>query len=205
MVTWFTADAHFDHFNIIRYCGRPFADEAEMNLSIIERHNYVVAAQDTVWMLGDVSLSVGALHWVGELSGHKILVPGNHDRCWAGRGPKATKAQQMYFDAGFEQIVDHPDPLLIAGRQVLLDHFPYRNTDPTQPVADSRSLERHVGHRPVDEGSWLLHGHVHEKWQQKGRMINVGVDAWGGAPVSLETLARIIGAEPADVAPPPWT
>ena len=41
---------------------------------------------------------------------------------------------------------------------------------------------RYIEHRPDDDGGWLLHGHVHEKWRQNGRQINVGVDAWNFAP-----------------------
>jgi calcineurin-like phosphoesterase family protein len=36
---WFTSDFHFGHFNIIRYCNRPFADTREMNAAILERLN----------------------------------------------------------------------------------------------------------------------------------------------------------------------
>jgi calcineurin-like phosphoesterase family protein len=28
---WFTSDFHLGHFNIIRYCNRPFVDTQEMN------------------------------------------------------------------------------------------------------------------------------------------------------------------------------
>ncbi len=39
----------------------------------------------------------------------------------------------------------------------------------------------------------LLHGHIHQHWRGRkapGRLpeLNVGVDAWNGAPVSGETL-----------------
>jgi calcineurin-like phosphoesterase family protein len=177
-----------------------------MNHDLVRRHNSVVEHGDTVWIVGDFSLSAGALGWASQLNGHKILVPGNHDKCWSGRhGGKGTQARQLYSDAGFEQITDRPDPMLIANHNVIINHFPYQRSDPTQPVADSHDIERHVHNRPVDRGDWLLHGHVHEKWLQQGRMINVGVDAWGGFPVGVPTLAGVIRGGPAELAPMPWS
>lgn len=43
-----------------------------------------------------------------------------------------------------------------------------------------------------DKGQWLLCGHVHEKWAQKKRMINVGVDVRGFKPMSIEEVEAII-------------
>ncbi|ANA86747.1 MRE11 double-strand break repair endo/exonuclease [Gordonia phage Aphelion] len=55
--------------------------------------------------------------------------------------------------------------------------------------------ERHMQWRLVDEGRYLLHGHSHQgeplnPWHS--REINVGLDAWELAPVSLETVADLI-------------
>ncbi|MGH9119071.1 MAG: hypothetical protein ACRD0A_14670 [Acidimicrobiales bacterium] len=52
---------------------------------------------------------------------------------------------------------------------------------------------------PEDRGRWLLHGHVHERWLQRGRMINVGVDAWDYRPVAEEQIASVIAAGPSDI------
>ena len=67
-------------------------------------------------------------------------------------------------------------------------HFPYRG--------DSQRRDRYVEHRPIDRGDWLLHGHVHDRWAQNGRMVNVGVDATGFRPINIETIVRIIRAGP---------
>jgi calcineurin-like phosphoesterase family protein len=43
--TWFTSDFHFGHFNIIRYCNRPFTNTEEMDAQ--------VKPNDTLYFLGD--------------------------------------------------------------------------------------------------------------------------------------------------------
>ena len=56
MSQWFSADLHFGHANIIRYCDRPFADVDEMNWRLVRRWNATVAPTDEVWVLGDVAM-----------------------------------------------------------------------------------------------------------------------------------------------------
>lgn len=48
MTTWFTADLHFGHANLINYSGRPFADAIAMNQALIERWNAPTHPDDTV-------------------------------------------------------------------------------------------------------------------------------------------------------------
>ena len=86
----------------------------------------------------------------------------------------------------------------IAGQRVLLSHFPYAGG------GDSHGEDRFSAHRLADGGGWLLCGHVHQSWRQRGRMINVGVDAWGGQPVAEPELAELIAAGPLDRDVLPW-
>ena len=86
---------------------------------------------------------------------------------------------------------------LAGGIEVRLCHFPYEG--------DSGERDRYVEERPVDDGRWLLHGHVHETWRQRGRMINVGVDAWAGRPVSEQRLVELIQSGATDRDPLEWT
>lgn len=53
---------------------------------------------------------------------------------------------------------------------------------------------RYLGRRFQDDGGWLLCGHVHEKWDQLGKMINVGVDVRGFKPISIVEIEKIINA-----------
>jgi len=102
MTTWFTADLHFGHANIINYSGRPFADATAMNQALIERWNDSIHPDDTVWVLGDVALGriEETLALVGGLNGRKLLLAGNHDRCWAGHGRRAEGWTERYLAAG---------------------------------------------------------------------------------------------------------
>lgn len=57
-----------------------------MNSALIRNWNDTVSEGDTVWIVGDFALGKIAetLPLAGDLRGHKILVGGNHDRCWHG-------------------------------------------------------------------------------------------------------------------------
>lgn len=197
MSRWWTSDLHLGHANVIGYTGRPFPDVGAMDRGLIEAWNALVHPDDEVWVLGDFAMGRIAvtLPLAAGLAGRKVLVPGNHDRCWSGAGRRRDRWLEAYTDAGFH-VVDGPVEVGVAGAAVLADHFPYHG--------DSQDRDRFVEHRPADCGGWLLHGHVHDKWRQNGRMINVGVDAWAGRPVREDQLADLIGAGPGRLAPVPW-
>ena len=74
--------------------------------------------------------------------------------------------------------------------QAHLNHFSYK--------LDARHDMKFTQWHPQDDGDWLLHGHVHEKWRQQQRQINVGVDAWGFAPVPEHTIADLIAKGPSN-------
>ncbi len=62
-------------------------------------------------------------------------------------------------------------------------------------AGDSHGEDRYAQFRLRDEGIPLLHGHVKESFRERRTKqgtwcINVGVDWWGYAPVSAETLAH---------------
>jgi calcineurin-like phosphoesterase family protein len=195
MSTWFTADLHLGHANIIQYCARPFTDVEAMNRALIEQWNEVVDDGDDVWVLGDVAMGKIAetLPLVSELRGRKLLLTGNHDRCWDGHGRRAEGWTERYLDAGFVAIYHGQIDLEVGSGTAVACHFPYRG--------DSKDHDRFVEQRPIDRGRWLLHGHVHERWRQHGRMINVGTDGWGYRPVSEAQIGELIAEDPQDRAP----
>jgi calcineurin-like phosphoesterase family protein len=80
--TWFTSDFHLGHFNIIRYCNRPFADTQEMNEAIVERMNASVKPNDVLYFLGDFCMGgPKAVALYRNQIGCKTIhfIDGNHD------------------------------------------------------------------------------------------------------------------------------
>ena len=81
---YFSADSHFDHFNICRYCNRPFQSRSEMNNALIDNWNSVVPEDGVVVHCGDFTLSRGRLSdyekiWSKLNFSTMILCRGNHD------------------------------------------------------------------------------------------------------------------------------
>jgi calcineurin-like phosphoesterase family protein len=201
--TFYAADPHFWHRKIAEFCGRPYphGDTATMNADLVHRWNSVVGQSDWVYVLGDFAFQLGrpeSLDVAGRLNGVKILIPGNHDRCHPMEGPaRSAQWRERYIAAGFADVAPPNMRKMIGGRWVWLSHFPYEG--------DSHDGDRFTDWRPVDDGAmFVVHGHVHAAWRQRGRQINVGLDAWGGYPVAEEMIADLISAGPADLMPLPW-
>jgi calcineurin-like phosphoesterase family protein len=202
MNTFFTSDLHIGHTNIIEFSNRPFLSVEEMNLGLLNRWNEVVSDQDTVIIVGDLAMGKldESLAYVEFLNGHKHLVPGNHDRMFGCWGEKYAKMAQRYYDAGIEMIFgDHFTLVCDAdGRSFDVCHFPFKGESREQHE------DRYQNERPKDHGQRLLHGHTHGVWRKSGRMVDVGVDAWGGRPVPLEDVVAAFD-EPEDfLAPISW-
>lgn len=188
MTTFYTSDLHFGHGNIIDYSDRPFDSIEEMNEAMIERWNNTMTEADEVYVIGDVALGkrVETVPLAGRLNGKKKLVPGNHDTCWGGHRRVRQSDIDLYAEH-FEILPSEVDHVLPeSGIPVKLCHFPYEG--------DSHDEDRFTMHRPVDTGGWLLHGHVHEKWQVLKRQINVGVDVHDFYPVSSDWIVETIRA-----------
>lgn len=193
---WFTSDLHFFHKNVIKYCNRPWSTVEEMNEGLITRWNSVVGDQDQVFVLGDFCFGgvARATSILSRLKGHKVLIRGNHD----------AKPQQL-VRAGFAEVLDQEEIYVTTPPfpRLTLSHYPFAPTREELwlerlanfwkfwrrlKYKEARFLER----RPIDHGQFLLHGHVHNAWKVKGRMINVGVDAWNYTPVSIDQIQRLI-------------
>ena len=48
---FYTADTHFGHANIIRFCDRPFSSVEEMDRIMIENWNKRVQHEDSIYVI----------------------------------------------------------------------------------------------------------------------------------------------------------
>lgn len=168
-----------------------------MNEALIENHNKVVAPSDMVYYLGDMCMGKleDTLPLLKRLNGSKMLILGNHDRpsiAYHHKKPEARQKWSERYSEYFPVIRESLTLELLPGQDVLLCHYPYLDLD----FKDHEYEGRYEALQPINEGKWLIHGHVHGSWKVKGKQINVGVDVWDYAPVALDTVLNIIKENP---------
>lgn len=167
---YFTADTHFDHVNIIRFCNRPFATVEEMNETLIANWNRKVHSNDTVYILGDMFFRTADPEPIlCQLKGKKHLITGNHDSQWM----KKVKLDRWF--ASVQPYLETSD-----GQHTLtMCHFPMVTWN-----HQSRS--------------YMIHGHIHENTDMdywpllvaRERVLNAGCDINNFEPVSFEELVE---------------
>ena len=163
---FFTADTHFSHTNIIKYCNRPFANVKEMNMTIINNWNSVVGKDDVVWHLGDFAFTkfdeeIRIL--TGALNGKINLVVGNHDKYLLKR-----KHLQSLFNRFF--VLPYHE-VNVNGIDLTLSHYAMRVWNKSH------------------YGSVHLFGHSHDQLEDLGtRSFDTGVDSNNFTPVSLDKM-----------------
>lgn len=201
---WHISDLHFGHANVIKSCNRPFENLQEMHEVLIRNWNKYIKAQHPVFIHGDFGMKLKAEEYkkiVSRLNGQKFFIKGNHD----------PEARKLIF-AGFHDVLENEFRLIgndkSGKHRVLMSHFPYHPVQKyesndgivTANDVDFTKDRRYLHKRILDDGKhWLIHGHVHTAWKQKGRQINVGVDVWDFCPVHEEELVAMIDAGPQDI------
>jgi calcineurin-like phosphoesterase family protein len=191
---WLTSDLHIGHRMVSQLRG--FDNPAEHDAELAHRWDALVRPGEQVWVLGDISVGgkaneTRALDWIAQRPGVKHLIAGNHDSCHPFRS-EAYKWQRIYLEAFAS--VQQSAIRKIAGRRVLLSHFPFQG----DPDGDHTTEPRFDEWRPPRIGDnlhrWLLHGHTHSPAKVRGRQIHVGVDAHGLEPVALSWIEEQIAA-----------
>ncbi len=172
MSDYFTSDWHLFHKNIIRYCDRPYKNISEMHLDLIKKNNEIVKNNDTLYIIGDMTISgpnqcLKIYNVIKKFNGIKHLIIGNHDE-WRNR---------TYLNCGIT--TTH-------------SYFWFKYHNYTFHLAHDPAVYEIIQH---DKRAILLCGHVHNLFRHllpDKRVINVGVDVNGYRPVSMNTIMGLL-------------
>ena len=168
MDTWFTADSHFSHTNIIKYSNRPYNSIEQMDNDIIDRWNKKLKPGDRLFILGDFcgqrrrpEILKSYLERIHLNKDGIFLIKGNHDD--KQHSPKAFK--HVY------------------------DIYEYKHTNKQIIVLFHYAMK--VWNR-CHYGSWSLFGHSHGNLLDDPnlRSIDVGVDPNGFELLSFDDVAQ---------------
>lgn len=164
--TFFTADTHWMHSNILKFCNRPYKDVEEMNVALIANWNKVVPVDAEVYHVGDFVFK-GTWEDVRDirkqLNGDITLILGNHD--------EAALECEKRIPGTFKEVTYCKD-LKFGKQNIVLFHYGLR-----------------TWHHDL-RGSWHLYGHSHGGLEPYGKSFDVGVDCVGTnyAPLSYERI-----------------
>jgi len=176
--TFYTADLHIGHKNIIKYCNRPFEDVDDMNEQLIKRWNRKVSKGDDVYIIGDVAVCDAreAAKHLSCLNGNKLLVAGNHDR----RNIKNKEFKKQFGWIKDLYIAKIPDTDAHDDLQrIFMFHYACRTWD------------------KCGWESWHLYGHSHGNLPERDDMLSldVGVDSHNYEPLSYNEVKQIMLAK----------
>lgn len=169
--TYFVADTHFGHKNIIASCNRPFRGVDEMNKALITNWNNRVDDGDTVYHLGDV-FGCGERDNRGliySLNGRKVLLPGNHD----------NDSVNEYILMGFDECLSANEfhEIFLEGKRILVSHHPPQRED-------------------IKEEAIYIFGHLHNRVSEVEYLFPVNafcvsVERTGYKPILLPEIIRL--------------
>ena len=166
MNTFFTADTHWYHKNIIKYCNRPFSSIEEMNEILINQWNSKISKGDRVYHLGDFAFGQREkiLELTKILNGSIIIIEGNHDE---------IGQPENYGFAGKHQLLT----VKINGIYITMCHYAMRIWERSH------------------YDSWHIYGHSHGTLESIGKTWDVGVDNNNFTPVEFEELKKIMESQ----------
>lgn len=162
------------------------------HISLVWRRH--IKPKDHIWLLGDISGGRNedyALEFIAAMPGIKHLIAGNHDSV-ASIHRNAWKRQAKFLEvfASVQDFARHK----VQKQDFLLSHYPYNGDH-------AGRADRYAEYRLPDQGIPLVHGHVHDAWNQATTyerdtpMLNVGVDHWFDRPANTEDVIDWLRSE----------
>lgn len=175
---YLTSDTHLSHFNICRYCHRPFENRKDMDDTLVVNWNSVIPEDGVVVHCGDFMLP----HEMGTKEYEKfwnrlnfktlVHLRGNHDRIECGK-----------YICGDKTIIVHDMAMIIVdGVKIFAQHYP------ALAFNGDYQIFGHI-HTLSDGTCFGIDGDVPSKLRKN--QYDVGVDQNGYRPISYWELCDI--------------
>lgn len=171
-----TSDTHWGHFNICKYCKRPFQSRGEMDKTLIQNWNSVVPEDGIVVHCGDFMLPHDCdvkeyMKYMSYLNGRILLLRGNHDRI-----PLLTENEKLIS-------VQDMAMVQVDGVKIFCQHYP--------AAAFNGDMHAYGHVHTLSDG--ICYGMDAEAMKaMKKTTYDVGVDQNGYKPISYWQFCDII-------------
>lgn len=182
MKVFITADTHFHHTNIIKYCNRPFKDVSEMDFVLVKNWNSVVGKDDIVYFLGDFCFgsATNVMKLLDVLNGTIHFIYGNHDRAISDfRRLMQTDEEIRRKYENKIKFLGFYNKVYIDNQMVILIHYAMRVWEASH------------------YGSYQLYGHSHGSLPDNPNALqmDVGVDCHNYTPITFEKVKEIMAGK----------
>lgn len=171
--TFFTADTHFGHKNILKYSNRPFSSIEDHDETLMTQWNSVVQPNDSIYHLGDFAFCNKVQRvekYLSQLNGKKYFIFGSHD--------KIMHAYKKFYPIDSHKInfLGRLVDIKIEDINITLCHY-----------AMLRWPRSHYG-------TWHLFGHSHGSLLDNPHVcsLDIGVDCFNYTPVSFEQVRELM-------------
>ena len=168
---WITSDWHLGHDREFIWKPRGFESLSQMENTIVERHNSLVAQDDDVYVLGDLMLGPDITHTLKlllQMNGRFHIVRGNHD---------TDRRWEAYKQLSNVVEVDNAIYLKYRKYHFYMSHYP--------------SLTGNLEKENLHQMTLNLFGHTHSKeefYEDRPYMYNVSMDAHNCFPCNLNDI-----------------
>lgn len=169
---WITSDLHIGHDQEFVWKARGFESVEQMNETIISNLERMVAEDDDLWILGDLTLGdiEAAAAYLRRIPGHVHIVLGNHD---------TDRRIEFYESLGWDC---HFAMRIKYGKQgIFLSHYPTSTSNPGEDYLSLATLN--------------LYGHTHDTscWHSENPFsFHVGMDSNDCEPWTICQIIQMI-------------
>jgi len=180
-----SSDHHYGHYNVIKYCNRPFNYIQEMEYNLTKNWNDTLSTKSNLIYNGDFLMNPKYYKILLELNFNKIyFILGNHDN--------KNKLQKLIDEYNLNIEIFKNLTIEFDNKQYFFTHFPYNCSD----LVPSIIGHVHYKYKKLNIGD-TINGYLRSEKRDivkilKQPILNVGIDVWDYYPVSLKECINIL-------------